>query len=253
MKKLLLVILTITVVLSLGACASSDATLDTRVSELENLVDIQQAQINALEERFNNLVVTTGLNGVQDYYENESNNDADSSIYTSLSTFEYLTKETDVINVNDYPEYIWDENGDYITIDELGKLLVAKYFYGTDATASTGYQFRITFTLDDTSMSNEEFIARLSLLIIELSAYDYYTLDSPQFYTYLRFNGQTVQVQARMTLLVTDKYTLVPAIFYEELLDTNISGISYDNDIVKLHCDTFIANETFTGYVLNYK
>lgn len=212
-----------------------------------------QAQIAALDlavtaliERFDNLVITTGLNGQQDFYENEG-------LYMTIAEYQTLAKESDYLDLSKFPNYIWDINGDYISIDNLGKLLVAKYFNGLNANATTGFQYKFTFTLNDSEMTNEEFIARLSLLIIELSYYDYYTIDSSQLYFYLYVNGQTVQLSSRMSLLVTDKYTLAPAIFFNQLLDVDISGIDYDSVIVQQYCDDYATNLTFDGFVLDYK
>lgn len=262
MKKILLVLLTIISVILLGACASSDDTLDSRVSELENVIEVQQTQIDALqdeldglallfeilEERFNNVVSTVGINRQVDYYENQSTSPLSDMAY------ETLIKEEDVLDKSKFPDYIWDiDTGEYVSINDLTKLLVAKYFNGTNAVGSTGYQYRTTFTLNDEDMSNEEFVARLSMMVIELSNYDFYTIDTSQLYYYIYFNNQTVELQARMSLLVTDKYELSPVIFYEELLDTKISGISYDSLIVETYCNDYITNETFIGYVLNYK
>ena len=261
MKKLILV-LTIFSVMLLGACASSDSPdleedtitmeeLELRLEALEEDYIASQEQIDLLEERFNNLVVTTGLNGQIDYYENSTNNE-DEEIFLSLSTYTYLTKEDEIIDVSKFPSYIWDINGDYITIDDLTKLLVNKYFPGTDAIGTIGIQFKITFTLADYDMTNDEFIARLSMLVIELSEYDYYTIDSPQLYVYAQFNLQTIEFKSRMSLLVTDKYNLTPIIFYEQLLDVSISGLEYDSALVTQYCDEFILNDTFINYVLNY-
>ena len=213
--------------------------------DLQAQIDALNLALADLQDRFDNLVVTTGLNGQTDYYENNE------GLY--MAEFIPLAKESDYVDLSKFPDYIWDINGDYISIDDLGKLLVAKYFDGLVANANTGFQFRIDFTLYNSPMSNEEFIARLSMLVIELSYYDYYTIDSSQLYFYLYFNQYTVQLKSRMSLLVTDKYTLDPAIFYLELLDVDIEGISYDEVIVQQFCDDFILNETFTGYVLDYK
>ena len=247
MKKLILLLTLISVML-LGACSSSDSTLDTRVYDLENDVITLQNELAIMQERFDNLVYTEGLNGQRDYYENES--------YSSLSALAYetMTKEGDVIDWGLFPDYVRNiDTGEYVSVDDLAKLLVAKYFNGTEATGSIGFQYKITFELTNSNMTNEEYIARLSLLIIELSNYDFYTIDTSQLYFYNYFNGQTIEVKSRMSLLVTDKYVLIPVIFYGELLDVSITGISYDSLLVQSYCDDYVTNLTYDGYVLDYK
>jgi hypothetical protein len=213
--------------------------------------ELLQAQINelliaivALENRLDNMVSVTGLNNQTVWYENEDD--------LSMLGME-LAKEDDYIDVNDFPDYIWDINGDYITINDLASLLVAKYFADTPVATNYGVQYKFAFTYNNSEMSNEEFMARLSMLVIELSNYDYYLIDSSQLYFYLTFNLQTVQLTSRMVLLVNAKYAIAPAIFFEELLDVRVTGIDYDSVIVQQYCDDFILNEDFIGYVINYK
>ena len=68
MKKLLLVILALTLVFGLGACNTASTEDYATKSELELL----ELEIQAIQERIDNLVVIHGLNGQVSIYENEA-------------------------------------------------------------------------------------------------------------------------------------------------------------------------------------
>lgn len=250
MKKLL-VILSLVLIVGLGACSPSSTDLEQRVIDLENEVITLQDNIDLLEERFDNLVVTTGLNGQTVYYENESYNELinDAELSMSLLGYEMIAKEADFIDKAKFPDYIWDINGDYITVDDLGNLLTQKYI-GISSETTIGFQYRMTI-YKPADMEISEFMARLSMMIMELSYYDFYTIDSPELYIIIN-TGASQSVKVRMSLLVSDRYNLHPAIFWGELMDTSVIGFSYNTTIVQEYYDNFILNETFNGYVLNY-
>ena len=79
MKKLILV-LTIILVISMGAC--SNAPNNDYVTQ-----DQLNEQVAILNSRFDNLIMSEGLNGQISYYENESNDEP--IMYLSLSGFYY--------------------------------------------------------------------------------------------------------------------------------------------------------------------
>ena len=92
------------------------------------------------------------------------------------------------------------------------------------------------------------------MLILELSQYDFYTIDSTTLSIQFIYNGSSSYIITRMALLIDDKYDLHPAIFWNGLMDTKISGLNYDKAELDTIYDDFITNETFDGYVLpNYK
>lgn len=247
MKKLLLVISFIAIML-LGACTSApdDVALENRVKELElQLAELQLDQ-EALELRFDNLVMSEGLNGQRDYYENSP----DSAIYMSRLGYEMMVTEKDYLDKSKFPSYIFNAEGEYVSVNELGNLLTLKYL-GIESVTVTGYQFKIQL-YDEIDLSNEEYIVRLSMMIIELSQYDFYTIDSPELMIINLFTT-THYMHVRMSLLVTDKYNLHPAIFWNELLDTRIENYTFDIELMDAIYDQYILDGTFDGYVLNYE
>jgi hypothetical protein len=243
MKKLLSLITIMILVIGLGACApSQDYNYEEDLQDLQEQITAQQEEIDALNERIDNLVVSVGLNGQVSIYENQS---------SMFSRMTYLDlKEKDVLNKLKFPDYIWDLNGDYVDVQRLGNLLTQKYF-GESSTNRTGFQFRITMNED--GMSDNEIVARLSLMIMELSHYDFYTIDTSELYIMV-LDGGTKSITVRTSLLVSPDYNLSPEIFYESMLDTRIYGMSVDASVVANIVQGHITNGTFDGFVLpNYK
>jgi len=238
MKKILLALIFL-LVISLAGCdspaidyASQDdyEALEERVSELETYLD--------------QLVVTTGLNGQVDYYIN-----SDGKVYVSRMGFEMIAKEKDYLDKSKFPDYIWDIDDNYISVNDLGNLLSQKYL-GVESETITGFQYKMQLE-KPIDMTDDEFMVRLCMMVLELAEYDFYTIDSPELY--IEFvSGGSEYMKVRMSLLVTDKYNLHPAIFWNEMLDTRIEGIEFDTELSQGYYDEFILNETFDGYVLDY-
>lgn len=241
MKKLLLVI-TLVLTMGLGACGIAP---DTYVSQDE--FDGLEERVIELEATLESLVCSVGLNGQYDCYINEGQ--ANTNVYLSLGAYEQMASETDYLDKSKFPSYIFDEFGEYISVNELGNLLSQKYL-GVESTTVTGFQYKMQ-VYRPSGMDIDEYMTRLCMMIIELSEYDFYTIDSPELYIEMA-NGGSQYIKVRMSLLVTDKYSLHPAIFWNELMDTRIEGITFDTQTVQTYYDTFVLNDTFSGYVLDY-
>jgi hypothetical protein len=275
MKKLYMIIISLVLIIGLGACVPSQdnteleeriATLETQVLDIEQLeidlalektkielletdLELQQTKIDVLEGFYRNVVPTVGLNGQTDYYVNYDNNE-----YLSMMSYELITSEKDYLDKTKFPEYIWDLDGEYVDIEQLDTKLANKYFgevYGTIFQTGSQYHFIFNF---ETEMTNEDFMVRVCMMIMELAEYDFYTIDSNELHIYVLLNQVPVEITIRMMLLVNDSYNLHPAIFWNELLDTRVEGIVYDALLLEDIYDAYVLNETFTGYVLpNYK
>ena len=250
MKKLYMIMISLVLMIGLGACTPSQDTseldeLTNRIELVENDLELQQDKIDVLEEFYRNVVPSVGLNGQTDYYYNQEN-------YLSLASFDLLTSEKDYLDKTKFPDYIWNIEGEYVDVNELAKLLVEKYLGLTeDVSGFTGTTFTIKLD-NDTEFTNEDFMVRVCMMIMELAEYDFYTIDSSQFY--IEFvGGASEYMIGRTSLLVSDNYNLHPAIFWSGLLDTQVEGITYDVLLLDDIYDTFIENETFSGYVLDYK
>ena len=250
MKKLLAIIISLVLVIGLVGCKSpTDTTdLENRLDLLEASVEEQQNKIDVLEDFYRSVVPTVGLNGQVDYYYNNQS-------YLSLTSFNLMTdekKEKDYLDATKFPDYIWDLNEDYISVDDLVNKLTMKYF-GLESEGLTGFQFKIKMDSSDLDITNEEFIVRACMMIMELSEYDFYTIDTTQLY-FEFIAGGSQYMTVRMSLLINDNYVLHPAIFWSGLMDTTIEGITYDVSLLEAMYDQYILDETFSGYVLpNYK
>lgn len=249
MKKILAIIISLVLVIGLVGCQSpTDTTdLENRLDLLELSVEEQQNKIDVLEDFYRSVVPTVGLNGQTDYYVNYGDEQ-----YMSMMSYELLKTEKDYLDKAKFPDYIWNNDEEYISVDDLVNKLTMKYF-GLESEGLTGFQFKIKMDSSDLDITNEEFIVRACMMIMELSEYDFYTIDTTQLY-FEFIAGGSQYMTVRMSLLINDNYVLHPAIFWSGLMDTTIEGITYDVSLLEAMYDQYILDETFSGYVLpNYK
>lgn len=241
MKKVLLIISILILSISLVGC-NNPTDLD-KIQELESRIEV-------LENRLDGLVSTTGLNGQVDYYEN-SGTQEQPVVTVSASYMELANTEKDYLDKSKFPDYIWDETGEYIDIQQMTNLLCQKYLEISCVT-TTGFQFKIQ-AYKPSEMTMNDYMVRLSMMIVELSNYDFYTIDSPELYIEFVAGGSQY-MKVRMSLLVDDKYTLDPAIFWNGLMDTRIVGVSVLDVALQNIYQGYVENETYNGFVLpNYK
>ena len=239
MKKFLLVITVLLLSISLVGC-NSPTDLD-KIEELE-------ARVEVLENRIDQMVSTVGLNGQVDWYEN---NGIEGSAITVSATMMEMAQETDYIDKAKFPEYIFGTDGEYISIQELNHMLCQKYL-NTSCNSSIGFQYKIQ-AYKPNDMTINEYMVRISMLIEELSYYDFYTIDSPELYIEFTAGGSQY-MKVRMSLLVDDKYNIDPAIFWNGLMDTRIEGLTFSTlTLNTIHAD-LVASGELDGFVLpNYK
>lgn len=244
MKKLLSILLVVLLSISLVGCNSpTDTNLEDDILALENRIEV-------LEARLDNIVVTKGLNGQVDYYENNSIQ-YEEHVSMSLDYMSLAKTEVDYVDKSKTPEYIWDEFGEYINIQELNNMLCMKYL-DMSCNSQTGFQYKIQ-AYQPNGMTSSEYMVRLSMMIVELSYYDFYIIDSPQLYVEFQ-PGAGSYMTVRMSLLIEDKYALHPAIFWNGLMDTNIVGTSFMDTLLTPIYEQYVEDGTFDGFVLpNYK
>ena len=238
MKKFILLLAVLVLSISLVGCNSpTDTNLEDKVLALESRIDV-------LEARLDGIVSTTGLNGQVDYYENGIQ---DYDITMSVSYMEMAKTETDYLDKTKFPDYIFDETGEYIDIQQLVNRLCQKYLE-MNCNSTVGFQFKIQ-AYKDSDMSYNDYMVRLSMMVVELSYYDFYTIDSPQLYIEF-IPGGSEYMTVRMSLLVDDKYTLHPAIFWNGLMDTHLQNKSFVDISLQTIYESYIAEGTYDGFVL---
>jgi hypothetical protein len=236
MKKLLL-IFSLLLVLSLGAC--NIAPDDT---DLENRVDILETQVNELEQILIDLEVIEGLNKQREYYIPQSTG-------VSAMSYEVLGDELDKSKA---PSYVLDVEDNYITFDMVAELLVEKYF-GSNANVEDAYiGFIVVIKLSSMDITQEEYMAKLILLLEELSNYDWYIIGSCEVYIQSDFNG-TAYIKVPVQTMRSTFITLTPFTIYNGLYEIQLFGHSFDNELVQQYYDEYVVSELYNGYVLDYE
>lgn len=250
MKKLLLIILTLTIVFGLGACNSAPTdTVDYATkSELEELetetillkkelqyetkllqeelekdLQLLELQIQLVQERIDNLVIINGINGQVSFYENQVLKDELDLKLVTLS-IQYIVVKDTFDKAKDAPDYIKDELGGYVSFEMLSIRLLEKYYgiyddeeleleenkYNNLYDMGTQAYIRYMF---DSDMSDEELIARTILLIEELRQYNFYVLSCPELVIHL-YKFETSDHQFKITIplvvLINDYFEITP-------------------------------------------
>ena len=243
MKKLLLVI-TLLLVLFMGACES--APQDT---ELQDRVTVLEGQVDELEQILIDLEFIEGLNGQREYYLPQTNETSMFNFQSvSANEVELLGTELDKSKA---PSYVLDINEEYIAFKDVVQLLVDKYYSDevTIDTALIGFQIKMVLTVGD--VSQEELMAQTILLINELSLYDFYILGGSELY--IQFVGSIwsyiiVPIQTMRSSFIT----ITPEVIYNGIYEVRLFQFDYDSEQVQALYDDYVTNGIYNGYVLDY-
>ena len=244
MKKLIILLFTITSVMVLVGCESTPDT------DLEDRVTVLETQVDELEEILINLEVIEGLNGQREYYIPNSNDDEE-SLYQGVSAVEYETLGTELDKANS-PSYVLDINEEYIPFIDVANLLVDKY-YGANVTVNSATIGATTeIILDSVPFTQEEYIARTVLLVEELSNYDFYIISSSQLVIQTQF-GSTARITIPIATLRSSFITMNADIIINGTYEIRKTGLNYDSVLVKDLYNQYVASETYINYVLDFK
>ena len=263
MKKLLLIFVLSFTFLFIGCDTSQNTTNEIENTTVttenillgieEQIADIE-AKIALLEARLNGLVTVKGLNGQVLYYENEIK-----TLKLGLETL-YNT-----FNPTLAPTYMYDINGDYINFSNLSVLIKNKYFsdvaqnYEQDRYEMTPFAI-MHFYFEDSNIAFNDIIARIIIIVEEITNYEYYTLSSNGLKIDIVYSDGNYTHQIYFTIptvvLINDMFTLnFDSIIGNQFESYFITPESYDiidYDQVKIYYDNYKLNNTFDGYVLNY-
>lgn len=260
MKKILLLPIIILIVMALGACVPTATLRDNtlmgndiddlkeEVIRLESEMDILNEKYLEMQVLLESIGVIEGLNGQVEYYTNITG-------LTYLSYVELTDTEKDFMDKSKLPDYLFDINGEFVDQDDLALLLKTKY-YGEEQHASDELQFvsnGVMLLWLETTMSNEEFMARTVLMIEELRNYDFYIIGNEDILFRIFHNAECIDIKIKVQTMRTDGIILSPQVIYDEMFFVTISGIEYDNELVQFIYDQYVLEETFSGYVLDYK
>ena len=257
MKKLLLVLLTLTLVVGLGACDSSSPAFDD--SELELQIEELEARVIELEAFMGRIGFVQGLNGIEVPYLIPQSTIVKLS-YTPLGE-DIKVKDDDFDKYKTAPLYITDEIGNYISFEEVSKALKLKYFpivinglevdtYYMESICGMNYfNYAEEIVLEDT-------IARTILLIQELQQYSFYVLSSNQ--VVIRYFDMSLgtpihfEITIPLVVIVNDFFDItadkVVNGFYE--MELTVTNYEVNNDLVIQYYDSYVLEGTFNGYVL---
>ena len=254
MKKILILLVMI-FTFSLVSCGETTTQYDYAIdidnleTDIQNQIDALELQLEILQERLDNLTVIEGLNGQRSYYENQM-------AELSETIIELSTK----FDKDKMPTYTIDENGDYVSFDDLAILLKQKYF-GVSSSANDNYmmtyQARMVYKFT-TELDANDIYARLVLLIEELRHYEFYIISCSYInVTVLAsdINGQPIEqyINIPLVIMLNEAFTVDIETIYNGSFE-----IEYEHyntvDLLTAQAlyDDYVLNETFTGYVLDY-
>ena len=247
MKKLLVFIIALVLVLSIGGCQNppQDTLEDT---ELEQRVTTLEGQVAELEGILVDLEVIEGLNGQKEYYLPQETQ----TTFAQTVSAGYIELLGDELDKTKAPSYVLDANGDYVPFDDVIDLLFTKYF-GEKATVTNaliGFQIKIVLNTND--ISQEEYMARLIMLINELSLYDFYIIGGSELYIQSYWEA-TSYIKIPIQTLRSSFITITPEVIYTGTYEIQLSNVSYDNISVQTLYDEYMASGLYGGYVLDYK
>lgn len=261
MKKLLTLLIAITLIIGLGACVPSQDN-----SDLEERITALETRVDSIEVKLDNLTVMQGLNGQYYVYYNDQDKQDMSNMFMSttypLATSQY--KYLSTFDSTNAPQYILDEMGQFIEFEDVAYMLKSKYF-GADNVS--GYEeingsgeMLLKFMLPDGEYNDNEIFAQTVLMIKELSNYEFYIIDGTSLtvrIAWLDGGGipHILLLKIEMTYLLNQQMFEINAdAVYNQEYDITYTldqiVLNY-NDVMTAYQD-YIDNATYTGYVLNY-
>lgn len=236
MKKLLLVLFSI-LVIGLGGCVAPANTDTVTIEDLNE-----------------NLECLVGLNGQLSCYEIDDDND-------------FTVKASGDLDKTKLPSYMLEcveLYCEYVSVDDLGIKLKEKYFLSTESHIYDDYhksqgETLFKFVLEGEYNENDIF-AKISILLFELQYYDYYFLSSTHVVIQVYWtedNGQAhrIIVESSSDNLLSEAITITPMAVYDGDLELyyDLMNLVIDMDEVYAYYNVYVTEETFIGYVLDYK
>jgi len=243
MKKILGLVITLLLVLGVGACVKAPTDTD-----LEDRVTILEEQVLELENILIDLEVIEGLNGQREYYLPQKSVSVFQTTSVSAYTMETLGDELDKSKA---PNYVLDENENYIPFSTVVDLLIEKYF-GNDIDikiALIGFQIKITLEVND--ISENEYMAKMIMLINELSNYDFYIIGGSELYIQSDFSG-TSYIKIPIQTMRSSFINITPEVIYNGLYEIRLVQHTFSTVSVQALYDEYMLSELYDGYVLDY-
>ncbi len=204
-----------------------------------------------VEEILINIGVIEGLNGQREYYIIPQNDYVDNTVWQGVNASEYETLGSE-LDKSKAPAYILDVDDNYIPFEDVAQLLVDKYFEDRIEILEASVGSQVKLRIDRLNMTQSEYMARMILLIEELSNYDWYIIGASTLYIQTDFNG-TTWIKAPMQTLRSDFVTITPEVIYSGWYEIDVYGMSYIPSMVQSTYDGLVLSELFNGFVLDFE
>lgn len=160
------------------------------------------------------------------------------------------------LDKNKYPSYALDLDDNPVAFKTVGELLKAKYYDSALEPSDyfkVGFQTKMRMTINDGTMTIDDFMARTMLLLDELELYQYYLIGGSELYLQITLNNVRFEIFVYMPNLLSEAFTLTLNDYYYEIWEIETTNLTFNLSQSQIFYDDFVLNETYLGYVLNYE
>lgn len=178
----------------------------------------------------------------------------DTRVLAVLSAYEDTTQ---------YPSYMLDYEGNYVSMLDLGELLKMKYFelgvnqYDIFSKRNGSTFIRISNVIMTDYNENDLFV-KLFLMMEELSNYNYYILNNDVTIMFVWYDTAGIQRSIELTTssenLLSDTLYITPDGFFTGYLEMSYDSLNVTISQLEVNSiyETYKTDSTYSGYVLNY-
>lgn len=240
------------------------ATLDSlllKLTELETkhdsdvlLLDIElnllYEELQAINDRLDNITVTTGLNGQKSIYENQVAQY--SGIARLIAQVEFMKETFDSIKA---PSYIVDANGDYISFKDLGVMLKQKYFgaeYNEQDIYMMGSKAYMQMVFEGENDVDDLF-ARIVLLVEEIRNYPFYILSSSELVIFIANGNNNIKLTIPLVTMLNDYFEISLEGIHANDYEMILTGSQTNLAVAQSFYDYHVSKGTYDGFVLDWK
>ena len=245
MKKLL-IILALVMVLGISGCKTASPEPSPTLEETQQTLDDLE-----------NIECLVGLNGALSCHIVETEETASNGLLS--------VNASDDLDKTKLPSYMLDVNGDYVTTDSIGEQFKLKYFDSETQHVYDEYhklrgETMLKFVFEDVDLDANEVFAKIVLLINELEYYEYYFLSSTHVVIEVAWidtngYGHKVIVESSSDNLLSDAIVITPQAIFDGDMELYylLNDVSIDESIINQLYYDYTTNDTYIGFILDYK
>lgn len=179
----------------------------------------------------------------------------------------YVVNAKEKLDTNKYPSYMIDAEGYYLQFDELGRLFKEKYFGVIEEHQYDNYVFldlsnpnitKFKFVLEG-NYNADDIYAKAVLLLNEFRNYEFYYVSNGVIIieVYWIENGLTKEVRLGVSTatLLNQDFTLGVATFFDNEFGSivEVENCQVNQELAQNKYDQYVTEQTYIGYVLDYK